>query len=115
MLILTDVQAGAEALGAKVGDGGVSLRKIERAYGIPFRCLVPTDVDGAVAAGRAISASYEATGTVRGHAVCMATGHAAGTIAALSAQEKLAPRDLDITRLRWTLELPPAIPFEGRQ
>src|SRR5207237_1844920 len=74
---LHDVHAGAEVLGATVGGGGVTLRRIERAYGIPFRCLVPADIEGVVVAGRAISASHEAAGSVRGQAVCMATGHEA--------------------------------------
>jgi FAD-dependent oxidoreductase family protein len=110
---LHDVHAGAEVLGARVGGGGVTLRKIERAYGIPFRCLVPADIDGVVVAGRAISASHEAAGSVRGQAVCMATGHAAGAIAALSVREKVRPCDLDITELQHTLESQRAILFYG--
>jgi hypothetical protein len=93
---LHDVHAGAEVLGARVEGGGVTLRRIMRAYGIPFRCLIPVNVDGVVVAGRAISASHEAAGSVRGQAVCMVTGHAAGTIAALSAVKNVVPRALDI-------------------
>jgi hypothetical protein len=82
---LHDVHPGADVLGSRVDGGGVTLRKIERAYGIPVRCLIPADIDGVVVAGRAISASHDAAGSVRGQAVCMASGHAAGTLAALSA------------------------------
>jgi hypothetical protein len=108
---LHDVRPGAEVLGAKVGSRGVTLRRIDRAYGIPFRCLVPQDVDGIVVAGRAISATHEAAGSVRGQAVCMATGQAAGTAAALSAQWNARPRDLDIPGLQRTLERQRAILF----
>ena len=108
---LHDVHAGAEVLGTTVGGGGVTLRRIERAYGIPFRCLVPAEIDGVVVAGRAISASHEAAGSVRGQAVCMATGHAAGTIAALSCREGVAPRRVDIAAVHHALTEQRAVLF----
>ncbi|HYM91011.1 MAG TPA: FAD-dependent oxidoreductase, partial [bacterium] len=108
---LHDMRAGVDVLGSTVGGGGVTLRKIERAYGIPFRCVVPADVDAVVIAGRAISASHEAAGSVRGQAVCMATGHAAGTIAALSVKEDVVPRALDVTQVQSVLMTQRAILF----
>ena len=81
----------------------MTLRKIVRAYGIPVRCLIPAGIDGVVVAGRAISASHEAAGSVRGQAVCMATGHAAGTLAALSASGGVAPRGVAVGRLQTVL------------
>ncbi|SRR5579884_274373 len=110
---LHDVHAGAEVLGRAVGGGGVTLRRIERAYGIPFRCLVPADVDGVAVAGRAISATHEAAGSVRGQAVCMATGHAAGTIAALSAKRDIVPRSLSVASIQQVLAAQRAILFAG--
>jgi hypothetical protein len=100
---LHDVGAGANVLGSRVGGGGVTLRKIDRAYGIPFRCLIPTGLEAIVVAGRAISASHEAAGSIRGQAVCMATGHAAGTIAAVSARTEMAPRELNMAEVHETL------------
>jgi ribulose 1,5-bisphosphate synthetase/thiazole synthase len=100
---LHDIGAGANVLGSQVEGKGVTLRKIDRAYGIPFRCLVPTGLDAIVVAGRAISASHEAAGSIRGQAVCMATGHAAGTIAALSARTETAPGGLHVAEVRETL------------
>lgn len=67
------------------GKGGSTLWPVVRSYGIPLRCLVPTDVGRLVIGGRAISASHEAAGSIRGQGVCMVTGHAAGTLAALAA------------------------------
>ena len=118
-LTLDDVLSGRDfpdtvARGAYPVDlhgGGVTLRRIERAYGIPFRCLVPAEIDGVVVAGRAISASHEAAGSVRGQAVCMATGHAAGTIAALSCREGVAPRRVDIAAVHHTLTEQRAVLF----
>jgi hypothetical protein len=110
-LDLHDLRPGAEVLGTKVGGHGVTLRRIDRAYGIPFRCLIPEAVDALVIAGRAIAASHEAAGSVRGQAVCMATGHAAGTIAAVSARAGVTPRHVDVGAVQRTLEDQQAILF----
>jgi FAD dependent oxidoreductase len=108
---LHDLRAGAQVLGARVGGSGVTLRAIQRAYGIPIRSLVPTGVDGIVVAGRAISASHEAAGSVRGQAVCMATGHAAGVIGAMSARAETAPRHIEVQDVQATLTAQHAILF----
>ncbi len=69
-------------------------------YGIPYGCLVPKRVDGLLAAGRCISCTHMALGSVRVIAICFATGQAAGTAAALSAAGGIPPRRLDVGRLR---------------
>jgi hypothetical protein len=83
--------------------GGTDLSKIDRSYGIPARCLVPTGVDNLLVAGRAISATHAAAASARGQPVCMATGHAAGTLAALSAKKSCAPAALDVREAQATL------------
>ncbi|HKX17679.1 MAG TPA: FAD-dependent oxidoreductase [bacterium] len=108
-LDLHDLRPGAEVLGARVGGGGVTLRRIEHSYAIPLRCLLPAGLDGLVVAGRAISATHEAAGSVRGQAVCMATGHAAGTIAALSAAAAMAPRRVSVAAACETLRAQHAV------
>ncbi|PYM62922.1 MAG: FAD-dependent oxidoreductase [Candidatus Rokuibacteriota bacterium] len=108
---LHDVGEGAEVLGDRVGGGGVTLRRIERAYGIPVRCLLPAGMDGLVVAGRAISATHEAGGSVRGQAVCMATGHAAGTLAGLASQRDGLPRQVPVEEVQALLERQGAILF----
>ena len=77
------------------GAGGSTLWPIPHSFGIPMRCLIPQRVERLVVAGRSISATHEAAGSIRGQAVCMVTGHAAGTIAAVAAGEGRAPRELD--------------------
>jgi len=108
-LDLHDLRPGAQVLGARVGGGGVTLRRIEHSYGIPLRCLLPVGLDGLVVAGRAISATHEAAGSVRGQGVCMATGHAAGTIAAMSAAAGTAPRGLTAPAVQKTLRAQHAV------
>lgn len=108
---LHDVGGGAEAPGSRGGGGGVMLRRIERAYGVPLACLIPAGLDGLLVAGRAVSATHEAAGSVRGQAVCMATGHAAGTAAALACQAGRPPRDVDVGTVQRMLLAQGAILF----
>lgn len=70
------------------------------AYGIPYRCLLPREVEGLLVAGRCFSASHDAHASARSMATCMAMGQAAGTAAALAAAGGLPPRALDAARLR---------------
>jgi len=65
-------------------------------YHIPYRCLVPKQVEGLLVAGRCISVSYRAFGSTRVMAQSMAVGQAAGVAAALSARTGVAPQDLDV-------------------
>ena len=68
-------------------------------YQIPYRCLVPKEIDGLLVAGRCISGSHEAHASYRVTGNCMAMGQAAGTAAALSAKDGVRPRDLEIEKL----------------
>ncbi len=72
-------------------------------YDIPYRCLVPQRVENLLVAGRCISATHEALGAVRVQPICMATGQAAGTAAALCARHHVHPEDVPIAELQETL------------
>ena len=72
-------------------------------YEIPYRCLVPTAVDGLLMAGRAISTNHDADGYTRNQPACMVTGQAAGVAAALSARLGTPPRDLDVAAIQRAL------------
>lgn len=86
-----------------VPGGGTDLSKINRSYGIPARCLIPQGIDNLLVAGRALSATHVAAGSARGQPVCMATGHAAGTMAALAARTIKPVGQLDISTVRAVL------------
>lgn len=69
-------------------------------YGIPYRALLPREVDGLVVAGRCFSATHDAHASARSMATCMAMGQAAGTAATLAAGAGTTPRELDAQALR---------------
>jgi hypothetical protein len=68
--------------------------------GIPYRSLLPKNLDQLLVAGRCISATWEAQGRSRSMPSCMAMGQAAGTAAALAATKNLSPKNLNIKELR---------------
>jgi len=58
-------------------------------YTIPFRSLLPTEIENLMFAGRILSADPVAFASVRGMPQCMAMGQATGTAAALALQESV--------------------------
>ena len=73
------------------------------AFPICYRQLVPKKVDNLLCAGRCLGTG-DTIDTFRLICPCFVTGEAAGTAAALAATTGVRPRDLDVTRLRRTLE-----------
>lgn len=69
-------------------------------YDIPYRCLVPLDVDGLLLAGRCISTTHEAMASTRTMITGMMVGQAAGTAASLAVRSGARPRDVDPAELR---------------
>lgn len=76
---------------------------VPQPYQIPYRALIPTSIDGVLAAGRCISADREALASIRVGATCGATGQAAGTAAALAAAEGISPSRLSVDAIRGEL------------
>jgi hypothetical protein len=72
-------------------------------HGIPYRCLLPREVEGLLVAGRCISTEFE---TFQGHVSipgCMLLGQAAGIAAALAAKENVTPRHVNVATLQGQL------------
>jgi FAD dependent oxidoreductase/Concanavalin A-like lectin/glucanases superfamily len=63
-------------------------------YTIPFRCLYSVNVDNLLFAGRDMSVSHMALGSVRVQGTLSALGQAAGTAAAMCAAREVTPRGL---------------------
>ena len=86
------------------GSGTVTHRLAEgESYEIPYRCLVPKDVDGLLVAGRCISTTHEALASTRLTPTVMTLGQAAGTAAAIAKRRGVQVRSVDTKELRETL------------
>ena len=74
-----------------------------RHWSIPYRSLVPLEINNLLVGGRCLSATHEALAAVRVMANTMATGEAAGTAIALAQQAGIDPAALDPRELRHQL------------
>lgn len=68
-------------------------------YTIPFRALLPRNLDGIVVAGRCLSSTHDAHASARSIGTCMAMGQAAGSAAALAASRNITPREVPTREL----------------
>jgi hypothetical protein len=73
-------------------------------YDIPLRALMARDVDGLVLAGRCISGDFIAHSSYRVTGNAVAMGQAAGTVAALAAQQGCLPHEVPFRDVRGALE-----------
>lgn len=65
-------------------------------YQIPYRILVPRHVDNLLVAGRCVSVTHVALGSLCVMVQCALTGEAAGVAAVLSLREGVTPRHTDV-------------------
>jgi hypothetical protein len=69
-------------------------------YDIPYRALLPQNVEGVLVVGRCLSADHDAHASVRSMGQCMAMGQAAGTAASIAVKQNTMPRGVAITALQ---------------
>ena len=72
-------------------------------YQVPYRVLVPRDVENLLVAGRCISVTHRGLGSMRVMSQCLLTGEAAGVAAALSLEEGVPARQVSVPRLQEAL------------
>jgi hypothetical protein len=71
---------------------------------IPYRAILPQKVGNLLVAGRCISFDRDVLDPMRLIPPCMVTGYAAGIAAALSVQDDIPPRELDVAKLQSSLK-----------
>ena len=72
-------------------------------FQVPLYALIPAGIDGFIAAEKNLSMSRLSNGALRLQPLCMMTGQAAGTLAALSARNNIAPRNIPAVNVQWEL------------
>lgn len=80
--------------------GGCTLEWCGDCYDIPYRSLIPQNIENLIVAGRCISTTHEAMSAIRVMAPCMAMGEAAGRAAKLAVQSGVLPSQLNVKELR---------------
>ena len=85
-------------------DDLVYIVDLDKEYGIPYRCLLPVNVEQILVAGRCISTDHMAESSIRAISACMATGQAAGTAAAIAVRDNTNVRDIDVRKVQQALK-----------
>lgn len=67
---------------------------LKQVYSIPYRCYYAKNLENLMMAGRNISATHTAFGSVRVMATCAAGGQAVGTAAAMAVKRGCTPRQI---------------------
>jgi hypothetical protein len=67
---------------------------------IPYRCLLPRNVDGLLLACRAISLTFDAHAGLRMQKDIQRIGEVAGVAAAMAAEEDVSPREINMKELQ---------------
>lgn len=94
-----------DLISGKKFDDGIARGRVRdqtSPFHIPYRALLPRDVEGLLVSGRCISLSHEAAAQVspRNQPTCMAIGEAAGLAVAISLENGVPLRDVDIDVLK---------------
>lgn len=84
-------------------DDTVAKPYLHKEMRVPYRSLVPQKIDNLLVAGRCISAKQDAMVQLRLIPVCLVTGQAVGTAAALALRGGVTPRQLDMSLLQTTI------------
>ena len=74
--------------------------KQENGYTIPYRCLIPEVKENLLLCGRNISGTHLAHSNFRVMPICVGTGEAAGTAAAIASAENRALTDIQACEIR---------------
>jgi len=84
------------------GTAGTELKNIPPGeyYEIPYRCLIPKRVENLLVIGRCLSATFEGQSAMRVQGIVRTIGEAAGYAMAVSVQDQVSPREIDVEKVR---------------
>ena len=78
----------------------INFISVNKAFGIPYGCLLSHDIDNLILSGRCISVDSFIFGSTRVMGTCMAIGEAAGTSAGLAIKSSCSPSKVSVEELR---------------
>jgi hypothetical protein len=84
-------------------DGQYFTKPILSGHQFPYRALLPRGIENLLVAGRCASYSHEGHAAARSMGNMLGMGQAAGVAAALSVQDGVAPRQVDVAKVQRTL------------
>ncbi len=84
-------------------DRSTLFKTVEQPFGIPYGCLVSSEINNLMFAGRCVSVDAATLASVRVMPHCMCMGQAAGLAAAMAVEENITPSNVDVKQLRETL------------
>ena len=84
-------------------DDGLYFEAVEQPFGIPYGCLVSSETENLMFAGRCISCDAVALGSLRVIPSCLGMGQAAGVGASLAVSSGCSPAQVDVDAVRSTL------------
>ena len=91
---------GYDSISDSFGRTGDAFQRKTVPSSIPYRCLVPQKIDNLLVAGRCLSADFMAQAGCRLVLTCLNMGQAAGTAAAISLKQGIAPRKIGRVELQ---------------
>lgn len=80
--------------------GDCTLYWCEDCYDIPFRCLVPEEIDNLLVAGRCASMDHTAMASTRVMSTCMAMGEAAGRAARIALKDGMDVVQVNVSKVQ---------------
>jgi hypothetical protein len=86
------------------GFGNMLLPTTGRYFHVPYRAILPQDVENLLVAGRCVSAERLASTATRQMTCCCVTGQGAGVAAATSIKDGVTVRDVDVAAVQARLE-----------
>jgi hypothetical protein len=86
------------------GCGLLILPTTGRYFQVPYRALVPQEIDNLLVAGRCISGDRIAHSAFRNMSCCVVTGQGAGVAAAVSIRDKVTTAQVDLKKVQKCLK-----------